>query len=1206
MQNQPKKNLARLVIALALGCVSMFGQTVTSSLVGTVVDPADAVVAGAPVTLVDTGVGTVRTATTDNAGGFRFVNLTPGTYNLTVKANGFKSLTQTGIAVAASETHALGNVALQIGATSDSVSVTAEIAQIQLSSSEKSQTVDGSQLNDITLKGRDLFGYMKLVPGVLDTTGSRDVTSPGAIGGITINGNTSAKNFTVDGITDMDTGSNGTLHYEPNIDAIQELKVLTSNYAAEFGRNSGGTITVVTKSGTQQFHGSAAWNHRHEGFNANSWANNHTITNGAAAPISPYRFNVETYSFGGPAYIPHLANKDKKRLFFFVSQEYTGQFVNGGTQKKYTPTPLELTGDFSQTFNNNGTLVKILDPNAGNAQFPNNVIPGSRINPVGLAFLKFFPAPNYTPTLAADVNVVNYFESASAQHPRRNDVVRLDSYITQKISAYARWINDHDDMTALYQGVSFTPGIAPIDHPNPGHGYSGSATWTITPTLINEATVGESWNTWSWYVNDGYKSEDRSRIPGLPSLFNMPTAADDGSVGVTNGYQNLLPQFAFGSVPTSNLMAYSRNSTSAGAYENFNTIWTYQDNLSKIIGKHSLKAGVYVEKNNKIQPAGQSYMGNFSFAAGTGNPLINTGDGEVNALLGNVASYNQSTARTTFNVQYFNVEFYLQDNWKASRKLTFDLGLRMYHQTPQIDTFQTFVNFAPSLYSKAALPRFYMPGCASPTGACTRVGVDTATGTQVSSAFIGNFVPGTGNSAIGLRQLGVNGVSPDPYSQAPLAYGPRVGFAYDLMGDGKTAIRGGWGMFFNRLDGNQVYGMSGQAPLVYSQSVTNLTLANIAALNTGAPKINSLILAPNAPNAWATPGNVPFDTVQNASLDVQRNIGRGTVVDIGYTFNWGYNQVLSYNLNPIPIGTRWPFTQANLDTTNPNNSLSDTFLRSVYPGYNGITTRDFRGHTNYNALTATMNRRLSHGLQWGLTYTLSKGMGTTSFTPVVANNEAWNYGRLGSDRRHNLQINYSYDLPKVAKMLGVKGLGILTDNWALSGITSFVSGAPLNPSCAVSSGSTPDYTGTPDVGARCNVVGDPLANIQANGNGQVYFNPAAYALPALATGPNNSIVGPPALGNAGGGSGVLSLPHVTNFDATMTKNIPLGSEKRVLKIQVQAYNLFNHTEISGIGSGIQFVPTGATAGAINNASSLGYTTNTQAARILAFSARLQF
>jgi Carboxypeptidase regulatory-like domain/TonB-dependent Receptor Plug Domain len=236
-----------MAFVLACGCAAMFGQTVTSSLVGSVVDPSDAVVAGAPVTLTDTGTGAVRHATTDNLGTYRFVNLDPGTYNVAVAAAGFKNETQTGIVVSAQETHNAGKMVLQIGNATDSVTVSAEAAQVQLNSSEKSQTVDSKDLEDLTLKGRDLFGYIKLVPGVIDTASSRDVTSHGAISGMNINGATSALNFTVDGVTDMDTGSNTSVQFEPNLDAIQELKVLTSNYAAEFGRNSGGTITMVTK-----------------------------------------------------------------------------------------------------------------------------------------------------------------------------------------------------------------------------------------------------------------------------------------------------------------------------------------------------------------------------------------------------------------------------------------------------------------------------------------------------------------------------------------------------------------------------------------------------------------------------------------------------------------------------------------------------------------------------------------------------------------------------------------------------------------------------------------------------------------------------------------------------------------------------------------------------------------------------------------------
>jgi hypothetical protein len=337
------------------------------------------------------------------------------------------------------------------------------------------------------------------------------------------------------------------------------------------------------------------------------------------------------------------------------------------------------------------------------------------------------------------------------------------------------------------------------------------------------------------------------------------------------------------------------------------------------------------------------------------------------------------------------------------------------------------------------------------------------------------------------------------------------------------------------------------------------------------------------------------------------------VLDIGYTLNHSYNQVLNYNINYIPIGSGWPFNPAALDPTTAgktSNTISQwqggILLRSLYPSYNSITTRNFLGHNSYNALTVNLSRRYSHGLQWGAVYTFSKAMGTTAFTPAVPDNEAWNYGRLASDRRHNLQVNYTYDIPGLAKHYGIRFLGAVTDHWSLSGITSFQSGSPYNPGCGFTSGTpgvTGGFTGTPDLGQRCNVIGDPLENLGTNGNGEVYFNAAAYAMPALPSGPNNSIVGPPAIGNMGGGAGNLTRPHVTNFDMTLTKNVPLGSEKRVLRFQAQAYNVFNHTEISAIGTGMQFSPT---TNQVTNPQVLGYITGATGARVLAFSVRLQF
>ena len=1181
---------AQSICALTFLSTCLFSQTVSSSLVGTVLDPSSAVVPNAAVTATDQETGAVRAVTTDSAGTFRFLNLTPGEYNLSITVTGFKSITEKGIVLAAQETRDVGKLTLTLGSTTDTIAITAEVTPIQLASSEKAQTIDGKQLNDITLKGRDVFGYLRLVPGVIDTVGNRDVASASAINGIYINGNNNTqKNFTVDGITDMDTGSNTTLHYEPNMDAIQELKVLTSNYQAEFGRNGGGTITVVTKNGTKDFHGTAAWNHRHEGFNANLWQNNRNGRNALNVPnsqISPYRFNVETYSIGGPVFIPKVFNRQKNRLFFFWSQEYTGQFVTGGIQNKYTPTALERAGDFSQSRQNNGSLITITDPSTG-APFPGNVIPTNRIDKTGQAMLNYFPLPNFTGT-GSQANIVNYFEAASAAHPRRNDVLRVDTYITSKLTGYVRYINDHDDLIALYQGVQFTKGtggvlgdagVAPVDHPNPGHGYSGTLTYSISPTLINEFTVGKSWNTWSYYSLDDYKSIDRSLVNNPATLFPLPTTNLPGS-SKTNGYQNLMPQFQYGT-PPSNSMSYTKNSTSAGAYENFNTIWAYTDNLSKVMGRHTVKLGAYIEKNNKIQPAGGGYAGNYNFQPDSLNGVNNTGHGYANGLLGYVQSYSQQTARAVFNDAYWNAEVYVQDNWRVNQRLTLDFGVRFYHQTPQVDINNTFSNFVPSLYKTADMPRIYAPGLSNGK----RVAIDPLNNTVAPVAYIGLFVPNTGNPASGMQLLGANGNPTEAYHQRPVVPAPRVGFAYDVTGDGKTALRGGFGIFYNRLDGNQIYALSGQAPFAFTPQVNYTTFAQIASSG------NSLVIGPSGPTMWPSDKNVPFDRVQNASINVQRSIGAGTVLDVGYTGNWAYNQNLTANINGIPIGTRAPFNPKNADPTNGNKTLPDIFLRSVYPGYNGISDHLLIGHTNYHALTMTLQRRFSHGLAWGAAYTWSKSLGTLSYTPGV-DNEKWNYGRLSNDRRHNLQVNFSYNLPEAGKALHSKILGAFTDKWTLSGIFSVQSGAPFNPGGPNVNGTAPDYTGTPDVTARVNVVGDPMKNVPAG----LYFNPAAFAPPAL-----GSTITTPVLGNLGGGSGVLSLPRVVNLDVTMGKFIPVLGERRGFRFQFQAYNVLNHPEYNGVGTGLQWDANG------NQTSvSAGVFNSTLPARILAFSARFEF
>jgi hypothetical protein len=353
----------------------------------------------------------------------------------------------------------------------------------------------------------------------------------------------------------------------------------------------------------------------------------------------------------------------------------------------------------------------------------------------------------------------------------------------------------------------------------------------------------------------------------------------------------------------------------------------------------------------------------------------------------------------------------------------------------------------------------------------------------------------------------------------------------------------------------------------------------------------ALVFGPQTYYSWPN-GDVPWNGVRNASLDIQRQFG-GMVVDIGYTGNWSYNQNLNYNINPIPVGGR--FLPANADATNGGKPLPDVLLRTAYPGFNTINSYAEIGHANYHALTASLQRRLTHGLAFGAAYTYSKAMGTTAFNPVVPDNEAWNYGRLSSDRRHNLQVNWAYELPKASKYLG-RFTSPFLDHWVYSGVMSSTSGGPYSPGFSFASGSTPDYTGTPDVSARINVVGDPYANVPAG----ALFNPAAFALPALGTNSPST----PVLGNLGGGAGVLSYPHVTNFDMTMAKFIPVGlGERRGLRIQVQAYNAFNHTEVNSLVTGIQF---NSANGTVANPLQAGTANGTLPNRVLAFGVRFEY
>ncbi len=1179
-----------------LGCAGIVAQTVTGSLVGIVVDPAGSVIPGVKVQLTNQGTSAKSEATADNEGLFRFPNLLPATYTVSVQAKGFKTRVVTDIVVGLSESRDLGKLALELGNVVDTITVAAETTPVQTSSAERSSVIDGSQLNNEAIRGREMMSYMRMLPGVVDTTVARDATGGSVLGGLTFNGSTGLTGFMVDGVADMDTGcSNCFTHFEPNIDAIGEVKVLTSNYQAEFGRNAGGAISVVTKSGTQQFHGSGWWTHRHEDLNANDFFNNIT-----GLPRSRYRFNIAGWSLGGPIYIPKHFNIGKTKLFFFASQEYTQQLVNFSNQFRSMPTALERTGDFSQSVNGAGALIPITDPLSG-ALFPGNVIPQNRINGWGQAMLNFFPLPNTVfPKGTAQYLQDNFQTAGSASHPRRNDIVRLDLNLTSKLNAYIRWGHDADDWIELFQSSQFLTGPTGSltqDHPAPGHGILASANYVFSPTLVNQFTYSKTLNHWSWFEVDP-NAVDRSVLNGtsgtpqsgqaLPSLFPLHTVGPgvggsqlvEGADNASNGYSNYIPNLGFGGA-TPNQPSYSNGNPE---YSNNNVIDTFTDNLSKVWGQHSLKGGIYGEFNRKVQPCGSAgcngYTGAYSFTTDANNPL-NTNDGYANALLGYYDTYTEWTAKIVVNDTFWNVEFYLQDNWRITKRLTLDIGARFYHQTPEVDkeAGNQFAYFNSALYNRSQAPRYYVPALVGGK----RVAQDPLTGATAGVGEIGLFVPNSGNPADGFVTAGSNGVPWNTYSTTPLAFAPRLGFAYDVFGNGKTAIRGGVGVFFDRLDGNEVYSMASNPPVVYAPTAYYGQLTSLAS--------TAGLLGPQTITQWT--GHTRLPQARSASFGVQQSVGFGTILDVAYQGNWGLNRNVYENMNAIPIGA--DFLPQNIDpTVSGNKAVTAALERTIYPSLGTLNQFVFNGLSSYNGLQSTLRKRLSRGLLFGVSYSWSRSMQLLAFDPLVANNYSRNYGPQGADRRQTLGINYAYDIPKPGQALHNKLLTVVADGWQISGITTANTGAPYTPSFSTTN--SEDITGSTNEGARIDVIGNPYANIPTNPawpNGKLAFNPAAFAVPAIGT-----------IGNAGGGAGILYGPGWINFDASLSRSIPLGSERRQLKLRIEAFNVFNHTEYSGVASSFAFNPT--LTGNPNTTANTGQYTSDRGPRVLSLELRFQF
>ena len=1140
------------ILTLVGSFAYMTSQTTSGTITGTVMDSSGLPVPGAKVSLASQMSGATRKAVTESTGVFVFSSIPPGTFALEVAATGFRPYRKEAITLNALETLSIGLITLGVGSpTGEAVTVTAEAA-IQTASQERSAVLDSNQLAGLMARGRDYMHLLEVLPGVGSNGPGNDflyLTSSPTIQGIRSEYNT----ISYDGVT-SNTSAAGFSNVPLNLDAIQEVTVLLGNYQAEYGRNSGAVISLVTKSGTRQFHGSWYYYVRNEALNANNFFNNQQ-----GAPRPQYRYNTIGYNLGGPIYWPGKFNSSKNKLFFFFSQELLPTTLPGGTRAYTVPTALERSGNFSQSVDLGGNLILVKDPTTGQP-FPDNIVPLTRVDPNMQKLLSIFPLPNFTKIAISQRNY-NYLISDATTLADRQELLRLDYNISDKLRAYFRGMNWYGDFAGVNVPANNNTWLnVPAHYKNTDPQLASGVTFIASPTLVNEFTIGYSPYTETTFLSSPM---DLARLQKSALGINI------GQYYPGNNPLDLVPAASFG-VPNSADIAFDPRTF----LNDHGNGWTVADGVTKGWRKHSFKVGVYVEKVFTIQEhhtGGPAASGSFSFAKDVNNPL-DANYAYANALLGNFDSYTEATNVVNYAPYQTVLEWYAQDSWKISKRLTLEYGARFTHAPPYEWKNNEASNLALQRYNPANAPTLYFPALNSQG---QRVAVNPATGLYYSAVYVGLIVPGSGNIANG-AVLASDPTYPRGFQNLPaMAVAPRVGFAYDVFGDGKTALRGGFGIFNNsRPRAGQAGDMSFNPPTIFTPSTY---YGNVGTF------LNSQGLL--SPTSWTRviEENSHYVQSYNMHFGIQRKIGSATVVEVAYSGTLGRHLGETHDINEVPYGAE--FLPQNQDHTT-GTPLPDNFFRP-YPGYGSIPYMAFDTNSSYHSLQTQVTRRFSRGLQFGAAWTWSKAMDyTDSYNGTLATYvpwRAWNYGKAGFDQTHVFVVNWLWDLPKVSHIWNNAISRNVFDNWQLSGIATFASGFPQGVTFNTTDGA--NITGGGD-GARVVVMGDATLS-KSQQTLEEFFNTAVFARPAEGT-----------IGNAP--KDVFRGPGINNWDLTLVKNFPIRDRARG-QLRWEAYNAFNHTQWSGVNTVATFNPRGQQVNSL-----FGQVTSARDPRIMQLAVRVSF
>ena len=1139
--------LSLLILACVVGLVwttAAAAQTTRGSIAGTVRDAQGAAIPGATVELSSPRRNDTQTATTNEAGDFVFLNLLPDTYRVKVTMDSFKTVERENVVLNAADRLSVGTIQLEVGALTETVTVTSRLVEVQSRSAERSLAIDSTAITNLAVNGRSPLALTRVVPGVANAP------ADGSNLGFNVNGSRGGvHNLTVDGVSNMDTGNNG-MSGNINLDAVEEFKILTNAYQAEYGRSSGAQISVVTKSGGRSYTGRAYWYRRHEGMNANSWINNRdrgrALLSDPSSRVGLKAINRQSdigYTIGGPIPLGKY-NKDRNRLFFFFAQEHQQRFQPPADPRRVrVPTELERKGDFSQSVdNNNAPWPYIRDYTTGLPCSASNTsgcfqdggvlgrIPQSRLYGPGLAILNIYPTPN------ASGAGYNFTSQVAQERDRREDILRVDWQASRDWRVYGRWFqNTNNAGEGLGPYGSFVLGadlpLTTVSDIRPVYNYAFSATGVLTPSLFLEITAGTVRNDIFIHDAEGKWNRTSLGLSGLPLMFPG---------GVKDDYP---PAFIFGGRSGTNPRFGSNNAP----FYNFNQNYDFTANLTKVWGRHSTKGGFYMQRSHKDQSGFGPNNGQIQFNENSNNPF-DTSFSFANAATGVFDFYEQANIWPVGEYRYWNLEWYVQDNWKVSDRLTLDYGLRFYWVQPQYDQAYLTSNFVPGLYQQNGAVRLFQPGL---NAAGQRVAFDPVTGQTLNAAFIGRLVPNSGDIANGLRTGQDPSVGKYLIEDRGIHYAPRVGVTYDFSGRQDLIFRAGGGVFYDRYEGNIAFDQIVNPPNSITPRITWGRLQDVDPANA--------LLAPFNLNAMNYAGEVP--TTYNFNMGIQKKLPWNMIWDVAYVGSVQNHLPRRVNLNAVAYGAA--FAPENQDTTvgastTPGaRSLPADFLRP-YRGFGNINYRLFDANANYHALQTQVDRRFTNGLFVNVNYTWSKALDTQSgngdFSRIDEFDKQANYGPANHDRRHIFNLNWVYELPRM------EGAGRLiaavVNDWQLSGGYRWESGQPYGIGWSVSGVNNQNVTGSFTEGARVIIVDNP---------GQGYSSDPYRQI-------STDVFAPPKLGSVGleSGRNYLNRAPVNNLDLSLQKSFPLGGRNRAVRFRLDAFNALNHTQFQNVASTIQF------------------------------------